>query len=223
MRKKTEPKKQKQPDAERKNAQGRGTDAFTSFSEYRAYQKQKKEVGRTGLFLCLFCAVLALVFYVRGLAFVGAKEFLSYCLAAFFAGIIVFYVCFPVALFSALHRLRPFTDRIGKVLLRALLVPVYLLLCLVALPFRGRQRKKYRFAAWDTEAPPEASFFTGDTQNVFGGGSPGAFRFLTALLERIAKNGQYFLFPVLVLLLLLGLFFYFISSSSILGFIYTLF
>ena len=197
--------------------------AAVPFSSSYDDRKLRKEIGRTGLFLCLLCAVLAFVFFVRGLAAVGAREILSYCFAAFFAGILLIYVFFPVALFRFLWKLRPVTDMVGKCILRVLLIPVYLLLCIVSFPFAGRQRKKYRFAQWDGEAPSADSYFSEDTQNAFRGSASGTFRFLTNLLETTAKNGQYFLFPVLLLLLLLGLFFYFISSSSILGFIYTLF
>lgn len=201
----------------------RNATEFASFSEYYDNRKLKKEIGKTGLFLCLLCAVLAAVFFVRGLAAVGAQEILSYCFAAFFAGILVIYVCFPVALFRFVWKLRPVTDTVGKYILRLILIPVYLLLCLVSLPFAGRHRKNYQFASWEKEAPAADSYYTDDTQNVFGESASGTFRFLTSLLEATAKNGQYFLFPILILLLLLGLFFYFISSSSILGFIYTLF
>ncbi len=212
--------RKKEKDNKKRNRQ---TIAFDSFSAYYDYQKLKKEVGKTGLFLCLLSAVLAMVFFVRGLAAVGAREILSYCFAAFFSGIILVYVCFPTALFRFLWKLRPVTDTVGKYILRALLLPVYLLLCLVSLPFVGKHKKKYQFTAWDKEAPSADSYFIPDTKNIFRNSASGTFRFLTTLLEATAKNGQYFLFPVLILLLLLGLFFYFISSSTILGFIYTLF
>lgn len=196
---------------------------FASFSDYYDYSKLRKEIGTTGLFLCLFCVVPAIVFFVRGLAAVGAQEILSYVFAGFFLLVLLAYLLFPVKLFQFLWKLRPFTDRVGKYLLRAILLPVYLLFCLFSLPFVGRQRKKYRFAAWTEQAAPEASYYGEDTQNVFQAGSSGRFRFLTSLVGAMAEKQQFFLFPVLLLLLLLGLFFYFISSSSILGFIYTLF
>ena len=201
----------------------RQTNAFSTFSEYYEYNKLRKEIGTTGLFLCLLCMVLAAVFFVRGLAAVGAQEILSYAFAGFFLVILLIYLLFPVQLFRFLWKLRPVTDRVGKYLLRAVLLPVYLLLCLFSLPFVGKQRKKYRFAAWKEAAPAAGSYFSADTQNAFQSSSSGRFRFLTGLVGAMAEKQQYFLFPVLLLLLLLGLFFYFISSSSILGFIYTLF
>lgn len=196
---------------------------FENFSAYHDYQKLRREVAVSGLFLCLLCAVLAAVFFVRGLANVGAAEILNYCFSAFFAGIILLYVLFPAAPFRLLEKLRPVTNAVGKYVLRAILVPVYGLTCLFSLPFIKKQQKKYRFAAWDEAAPPEDSYFSADTQNVFRQSSAGSFRFLSGLLGAMAEKRQFFLFPVLLILLLLGLFFYFISSSSILGFIYTLF
>lgn len=201
----------------------RPTAGFANFSEYYEYKKLRREIGTTGLFLCLFCMVLAAVFFVRGLAAVGAQEVLSYAFCAFFLLILLIYLLFPTALFRFLWKLRPVTDRIGKYLLRVILLPVYLLLCLFSLPFVGRQRKKYPFAAWKEPAPATGSYFTADTQNVFRRSSSGRFRFLTGLVGAMAEKQQFFLFPVLLILLLLGLFFYFVSSSSILGFIYTLF
>ena len=201
----------------------RQTIAFSSFSEYYEYNKLRKEIGTAGLFLCLLCMVMTSVFFVRGLATVGVQEVLSYAFAGFFLVILLIYLLFPVPLFRFLERLRPVTDRVGKYLLRVILFPVYLLLCLFSLPFVGKQRKKYQFAAWK-EAPPAAdSYFSADTQNAFQRSSSGRFRFLTGLVGAMAEKQQFFLFPVLLILLLLGLFFYFISSSSVLGFIYTLF
>lgn len=201
----------------------RGVPAFESFSEFYEYNRLRKEIGVSGLFVCLLCIVLAAVFFVRGLAAVGAKEILSYAFSAVFLLILLCYVLFPVAFFRFTDRLRPVTDTVGKYILRVLMVPVYLLLCLFSVPFAGRHRKRYRFASWDTDAPPEDSYFNEDTQNAFRERSAGAFRFLSSLLGAMAEKRQFFLFPILILLLLLGLFFYFISSSSILGFVYTLF
>ena len=196
---------------------------FERFSDYYDYNKLRKEIGTTGLFLCLFCVVLAAVFFVRGLAFVGVQEALSYAASGFFLLILLMYLLFPVELFRFLWKLRPVTDCIGKYVLRVILLPVYLVLCLFSLPFVGRQRGKYQFASWKEPAAPAGTYFSADTQNVFRSSSSGRFRFLTSLLGAMAEKRQFFLFPVLLLLLLLGLFFYFISSSSILGFMYTLF
>ena len=201
----------------------RQTNAFSTFSEYYEYNKLRKEIGTAGLFLCLLCMVMASVFFVRGLASVGVQEVLSYAFAGFFLAILLIYLLFPAQLFRFLDKLRPVTNQVGKYLLRVILLPVYLLLCLFSLPFLGKQRKKYRFAAWKEAAPAADSYFSADTQNTFQSSSSGRFRFLTGLVGAMAEKQQYFLFPVLLLLLLLGLFFYFISSSSILGFIYTLF
>ena len=205
-------KKQKKPPA-----------GFESFSDYYDYNKLRKEIGTTGLFLCLFCVVLAAVFCVQGIAAVGVQAVLSYTASCFFLLILLVYLLFPAALFRFLWKLRPVTDRIGKYLLRLILLPVYLVLCLFSLPFVGRQRKKYRFASWKEPAAPADTYYSADTQNVFQSSSSGRFRFLTSLLGAMAEKRQFFLFPVLLVLLLLGLFFYFISSSSILGFVYTLF
>lgn len=203
--------------------QKQSSSGFASFSEYYDDRKLRKEVGTTGLFLCLFCVVLAAVFFVRGLAAVGAQEVLSYMASCFFLLILLIYLLFPAALFRFLWKLRPMTDCIGKYLLRLFLLPVYLVLCLFSLPFVGRQRKKYQFAYWKEAAAPSDTYFSADTQNVFRSSSSGRFRLLTSLLGVMAEKRQFFLFPVLLVLLLLGLFFYFISSSSILGFVYTLF
>ena len=196
---------------------------FSCFPEFYEYNQLRREIGTAGLFLCLLCMVFASVFFVRGLAAVGAQEVFSYAFAGFFLVILLIYLLFPVQLFRFLWKLRPITDRVGKYLLRVILLPVYLLLCLFSLPFVGKQRKKYRFATWKEAAPAADSYFSADTQNAFQSSSSGRFRFLTGLVGAMAEKQQFFLFPVLLLLLLLGLFFYFISSSSILGFIYTLF
>ena len=121
---------------------------FASFSDYYDYSRLRKEIGTTGLFLCLFCVVLAIVFFVRGLAAVGAQEILSYAFAGFFLLVLLAYLLFPVKLFQFLWKLRPFTDRVGKYLLRAILLPVYLLLWggsgrNTALP-RGQSRPRRR-------------------------------------------------------------------------------
>ncbi len=203
--------------------QKQSSSGFASFSEYYDDRKLRKEVGTTGLFLCLFCVVLAAVFFVRGLAAVGAQEALSYAASCSFLLILLIYLLFPASLFRFLWKLRPVTDCIGKYLLRLILLPVYLVLCLFSLPFVGRQRKKYQFASWKEPAASADTYYSADTQNVFRSSSSGRFRFLTSLLGVMAEKRQFFLFPVLLVLLLLGLFFYFISSSSILGFVYTLF
>ena len=193
------------------------------FSEVYEAKKLKKEIGVTGLFLCLICIVMAAFFFIRSLAAVGAQETVLQLAAAVFLGILFIYVFFPVQLFRFLKKLRPVTDTVGKYVLRVILIPVYLLLCAFSLPFAGKHKKNYRFAMWETDAPPEDSYFAEDSQNAFQKSSAGTFRFITSLLGTTAEKRQFFLFPVLLLLLLLGLFFYFISTTTILGFVYTLF
>ncbi len=193
------------------------------YSEQYREKKLRKEVGVSGLFLCLLCAVAIAVFSVRAIARTGFGEILNLAFAAFFLTILVAYVVFPARLFAALDRLKPVTDTVGKYVLRALLLPLYLLTCLLSLLFAPKQRGRYRFLSWAQPPADKDTYLEADAANVSGEGSSGTLRFLSSLLGVFSEKGQFFLFPVLIALLLLGLFFFFISSSSVLGFLYTLF
>ena len=194
------------------------------FSEYYGFNKLKKDIRNNGLLLSFVCLCLSLFFYVQAVCSTGVKEMLFISLTVVFILILLLFWLFPSVLFGWLHRIQSVTNHIGRWIITVILIPVFLLLCFVSLPFIRNVKKKSSFCRWtDDEKPVEKTFFINDDKNVFHKGSSGIIDFLIELISTTTRHRNFFLFPILVILLFIGLLFYFISSSAVIGFLYTLF
>lgn len=192
------------------------------FSQYYERSKLKRDIRNNGLLLCFVCLSFGVFFFVQAVCSTGVKELLFLLLTAVSVLILLLFWLFPSVLFGWLSRTQSATNRIGRLLITVILVPVYLLLCLVSLPFLRKYRKRNTYK-WSDEKPAGDTFFLNDDKDAFRDGSSGILDFLIELISVITGNRNYFLFPILVVLLFLGLCFYFVSSSAVLGFIYTIF
>ncbi|MCR5042286.1 MAG: DUF5989 family protein [Clostridia bacterium] len=196
---------------------------FGSFSQEYEYRTQKRRMNRDNLALDVILVILICVFFMEAVCSVGFREILFIVLLALGGLLLAANVIFPLRVLAALDKLQKILNKVGKCILAVILVPVYVLLCLFSLVFAGKQRKRRAFASWKTSPEAKETYFTPDTSDRFSPGSSGTLRFLTRVVGAFSEKGQYFLFPILFILLLLGLIFFFISSSSVLGFVYTLF
>ena len=112
-----------------------------------------------------------------------------------------------------------FCNKIGLVILKALLLPVYFITFLFTFPFAKNKKAGYSFARWDGAAPGNATFFSKPEDGVLN--QRKGLRVIGSIFSGIAAHKMYFLIPLIVVLLLIGLLFFFLSSSAVFSFIYT--
>ena len=194
--------------------------SFGSFSEEYEYRKLRRQLRVTNLAVDILCVVLICSFGLNAVCSVGAREILSIVGLAVFSLILIANVAFPLAVIRALEHAQTFTNKVGKFILAAVLIPLYPFVWLAGLigSIRGR-----RSAKRDKTRGPSETYFRDDSDNVFSPGSSGMLSHISRIFAAFSEKGQYVFFPLIIVLLIIGLIFFFISSSSVFGFIYTLF
>lgn len=114
-------------------------------------------------------------------------------------------------------------NKIGEIIFWTLLIIVY---CLFIIPvgiLMKKKREEYFYAEWENE-------YTGKEKSgfiVWSGKEKsdrnGMLGTVWGLMEYVIGNGKSFLLPVIVVLIVLGIILFFVSSSVLAPFIYTLF
>lgn len=195
-----------------------------TFGRWRARQTLKKEVNDCSWFALLLGSALFFSMAVRSRYTSGAGSVL--CIAAASAGLLLFLTggfC-PLVLKRPVRLLTKALNGIGKIVLRVLLAPLYGLLVLFSLLSRLSGKRNYGFFHWEDADPvlPDSAFreYHEEREN----GRPGAFLgSLNSVFYALAKYKLLFLLPVVLLLLILGLIFFFLSAHSVFSFVYALF
>ncbi len=193
-----------------------------SFSEQRAVTEQKKEINACSWFGLLLGVVLMFVFFLRSLTTAGVLSVL--CRIVVGLGGICFLLggFYPLALRPLMRLMQKFGNFVGKYLLRILMAPIYLIMMIPGLFLRRSTAKKYEFTAWKDPDGIKAAYVP-YSENEYKKGSAGFLGTLNNLFYFLAKNKLLFLLPIVIILVIVGLVFFFISANSVLTFIYTLF
>ena len=195
-----------------------------TFGQWREKQELKKSVNECSWPALILGAVLFFAMFIRSSYTSGTESLIYKCLAAL--GVVLFLIggfC-PLLLKKPIRLLTKLLNGVGKLLLRALLVPLYALFALLSLPVTAGGKKKYAFYRWNgsSDPLPDSAFgvFSGQVARQRSGALLSAINNVFFVL---AKHKLLFLLPVVLLLLILGLVFFFLSAHSVFSFVYALF
>lgn len=194
-----------------------------TFGQWRRNENRKKEVNEASWFGLLAGLILTAVFGLRAICSTGLLK------TIFMIPTVIGFVLFLLGGFNApmliplSKSFRKAASFVGTFLLRVILLPIYLILFVFSLFGKKRIAKKYEFYSWNSsDSAPEASFLP--YEHILSKPHRSALLgTLNSIFFVFAKNKQYILIPLVIILLMLGLVFFFLSSSSVFGFVYTLF
>jgi len=155
----------------------------------------------------------------------GPWEIVCVCVFALGAILALLAVVVPAFLKYPYIAFRFWGNLVGKVIFAAVLAVIYCLLVFPAGLLVRRKRGAQGYAVWDQTQQQPRSMFT-DTAGTDGFSRQARASYLGILLRLIsgfAANGKYVLIPAVIVLVIVGLILFFVSSNVATAFIYTLF
>ncbi len=189
------------------------------FSKIYDEKKRKKEISNASFSLIIPGTILSVLFFTKAIVSTGFVETIN--MIVFILGIILIITGAAIP-----NRLVPFTsvfsrffNAVGVVILKAILVPVYLLTSFLTFWYATIIRRKFRFEKWKISKQTVATYFVKEKQALTG--SKSRYSVIGSIFAELASRKLFILLPLLILLLVLGLLFFFISSSSVFSFIYS--
>ncbi len=158
---------------------------------------------------------------------IGANDTLWAVVATLGGFGFVLALLFPAAWRKPEQALSVVGQKLGTVLFKALLTLVYVLLITPVGLLLRKAKGSDPIYAWDETTPAlmegwhqkEVLFET----NIGQEGKPNVVRRLVIVLQFFVRRGHYIILPTLVILIALGMVLFFVKSSALAPFIYTLF
>lgn len=194
-----------------------------AYSVYLEERDKRKKTNAVSLGLLLTGFILAGPFSLKAFVSTGMKE-TAYALISVIGFIlIVLGTVIPQRLMRFYDGYLSLINTVGKYVLRILIIPIYGILLILAVFFKKKMAQHYYFNSWigSVDNPPSA--FETDRENQYDGSPSGFLHTLNQVFAAYTRNDQFFLLPIVFLLILIGMIFFFVSTSSVFGFIYTLF
>ena len=155
----------------------------------------------------------------------GVWEIVCICIAAL--GVIFFLLAIivPAFLKYPYKAFRFWGNLVGKVLSAVVLAILYFLFIFPVGLFLRRKREEQGYFSWGDARPQPRSMFADLTQSENQPDSAKAsyLGILYRLLVLFAANKKYVLIPAVIVLVIVGLILFFVSTNVVTGFIYTLF
>ncbi len=196
-----------------------------SFGEWREAQEIKRSVNECSWTALILGSALAFGMALRSDCTAGALSKIWLLLSG--AGVVLVLIggfC-PLVLRRPVRLLSKGLNLIGKVLLRLLLCLLYLLFLLLSLPvILKRKGSEHVFCRWDDDRSglPDTAFLPFQKQTTRPQ-SVAAMHAVNSLFHVLARHKLLYLLPLVVILLILGLVFFFVSAHSVFSFVYALF
>jgi len=155
----------------------------------------------------------------------GPREIACICIFTLGAVFFLLAVIVPSLLKYPYKAFRFFGNTVGKAIFAAMLAILYFLFIFPVGLFLRRKREAQGYFAWDGAPPQPRSMFADIVQTH---GPPHAakasyFGILYKLLSVFAANRKYILIPAVIVLAIVGLILFFVSSNVMTAFIYTIF
>ncbi|MBQ7654805.1 MAG: hypothetical protein IJS17_07010 [Clostridia bacterium] len=195
----------------------------TTFGQWRKNEDERKKINEASWFGLIVGLAITVIFGLRAIISSGIVQLLFVFFTAIGMYLFVMGGFFPTSIMSVTEKFKKITNIIGKYVLRILLIPVYLIMLIISVFFKKSTSKKYEFYKWDSEEDSPKPQFIEYEETQIKQHSSAILGTLNRIFFVFAKNKLLFLVPLVVILLVLGLVFFFLSSSSVFGFVYTLF
>jgi|GEM_PF-3404197 len=190
-----------------------------SFSQYYDEKKLKREISNASISLIVPGIVLATVSLMRYFVSEGFSEAISVFAVVFGLVLVVLGTFFPRYMLPVTKKLYRLFNKLGVVILKALLIPVYIVTYITTFWYAKRKNREYLFVKWDGEPSAGETYFKKEDGAKLNEGK--SFRVIGSIFSGISVHKMYILLPLIIVLLLIGLLFFFISSSAVFSFIYT--
>ena len=193
-----------------------------SFSRYISDINLKQDVNIYSSVETCSGVVLFLIGTIQAICHVGFVEILFIIMAV--CGVLLFSIgtFMPLLFKPVLEMLGKVGTFLGGYLLRMLMLPVYALLFVVAFIFAGREQKHYEFNVWHSPDLAPNPRFLPYVQSDF---TKKRHKSIIGTVGNVMRqfSGNAVLLPVVLILLMIGMVFFFISAHSVFVFVYTLF
>jgi len=128
----------------------------------------------------------------------------------------------PVVYNIPLRYVQKIVNRVGKIIIIVLIFPVFLFISLMSLLTKKKILPRYSFEQWQETYNKTLSFEEFRYSDFMNKKSP-LVTVIYNLFVFFASNSFLFLLPAVIILLCLGFVFFFLSTSSVFSFVYTLF
>lgn len=195
----------------------------STFSDFYIRKSDQKAKTEASVFCIIFGLLLLFSFLLKALISIGFVEIISIVLAVFGAVIVFIGTFLPSLAISVLAPLKKVFSFIGTSVLRIILTPLFILMFVPYILMSKKAREKFGYHTWEEQAPEKTTYFSPDSKNVAQSDNGKAFLTISSLFSAFSAIKMKILIPIVVILILLGLLFFFIASNPVLGFIYTLF
>jgi len=169
--------------------------------------------------------ILMLAGGLNWLTATGAWEIACICIAALGLIFVLLAIVVPALLKYPYRAFRFFGNTMGKTIFSVILTVLYVLLILPVGLLQRRKRESQGYFTWE-QPPPEARSMFADLARIGGpekAGSASYFGIAYRLLAVFAANRKFILIPIVIILVIVGLVLFFVSSNVMTAFIYTLF
>lgn len=179
----------------------------------------RKEISNASLSLMIPGLIVSVVFALRAIVSMGFSEKFSIAMAVLGLLAVLLGVAVPRRMIPVTKKLSGFFNRVGVVLIKVLLIPVYCITFLTSFWYAKIKRRDYRFASWEDRRPVQTTFFEQESESLVS--RKRGFMVIGSILSGISAHKMYILLPLILVLLVVGLLFFFVSSSTVFSFIYT--
>lgn len=195
-----------------------------SYLERKKRRDDMEELKNETIFGLMGGILLMLVGAVNWLMATGLREVA--CVCSFALGFLAFAlaIAVPSLLKYPYKAFRFLGNAAGKAVFAAVLTVFYFLLVFPIGLFLRRKREEQGYFTWNAAQPKPRSTFLGIPRAAGSkAGKASYFGILYNLVSGFVTNGKAVLIPVVVILVILGLILFFVSSNVITAFIYTIF
>lgn len=192
-----------------------------SFREQYNDREETKAANENSLF-CIVCGTI--MFLYGGMGYLCTGSLLSIlCAVVAVIGILTATVggFFSKVMSKPMALVKKALGFIGNTITKVLLMPVYAVMTVINLFVKNKQNR-FRYCSWDDADSIFPSFTTID----FAERKQKKFAFVQVLNDvfaSLSKIKMAILFPIAVILLILGIVLFFASSNVVFSFVYTLF
>ena len=193
-----------------------------TFREQYAYRQEITATNENSWFCIIIGTILFLLCGYRYLCTTGIMHTLCSILAI--CGILMTFAggFFPKVTYKPVAFIKKILGYIGSIITKVVLLPVYLVMTILNLFVRKKYEKIYTYRSWDNsdniipEFKPINPVDRKKKKYVF-------FQIISDIFTSLSQRKMYILFPIAIILLIIGIILFFASSNAVFSFVYTLF